>query len=414
MTKPGSPVDPVSRPADPASQRLLSGEAWRSLCQTLERAERFVLADDAPSSARDRAEGFRYLTRFLAAGIVSCVSHADPDYPLFGRMIDYAMPWGLDNPDCLYLISAIGGDAQYRVFGNRGSANHLDIQVNFGHFANGDISSWGTISSLDGFDLETAADGSFELQLGGERRPGPGNWLELADNAEFILVRQYFDDWENERPADLWIERVGAEYPLPPLGSESIAGRIDKLCRWLDKGATLWDQMSRGLLSMEPNSLLVHLPGPSSQRAGMAGQAYGMGNFRCAPNEAVVIDFVPPPCHHWSVSLANFFWESIEYASRQTSVNGHQAQLDSDGHFRAVIAHEDPGVANWLDPAGHQAGTLAARFLRAEAAPEPELRRIPLARLDDELPSDTARMTTDERRHALERRYRAVVRRFRC
>ena len=61
--------------------------------------------------------------------------------------------WGLDMPDCLYLFAPVRGDATYRIHGERGSANHFDVQVNFGHFASGDIGSWGTISSRHGGEL---------------------------------------------------------------------------------------------------------------------------------------------------------------------------------------------------------------------------------------------------------------------
>lgn len=405
MTNSGLPVDR----GDP---RLVSGEAWDALCDALKRAGQRVLADGAPDSPRDRAEGFRYLTRFLAAGITSCVSHDDPDHPVFGRMIEYTMPWGLDCPDCLYLYAAIRGDATYRIHGDRGTANHIDIQANFGHFANGDISSWGTISSIDGLELQVDADGRFELGLGAE--PRDGNWLRLEPGAEFVLVRQYFDDWENERPADLFIERVGAPVSIPPPRTEQITSRLEKLVRWLEKGGALWETMSRGLLSMEPNTLVVHLPENSDQRAGMAGQAYGMGNFHCELGGAVLVEFTPPPCHHWSLSLANYWWEAIEYASRQSSLNGHQAHLDSDGTFRGVIAHEDPGVPNWLDTSGHTRGSLAARFLRASAAPMLSLRGVPLDRVRDELPDDTPRVEAADRARLLERRRRAVLARYRC
>jgi hypothetical protein len=157
----------------------------------------------------------------------------------------------------------------------------------------------------------------------------------------------------------------------------------------------------------------VHLPQSADERAGMRGQAYGMGNFRCAPDEAVLVEFKPPVCHHWSVSLANWWWEAIEFGSRQSSLNGHQAVLDQDGVFRGVIAHADPGVANWLDPAGHSAGTIAARFLRADAAPTPRLRAVPVSALADQLPAGTARVERAERERMLERRRRAVVRRYR-
>jgi hypothetical protein len=390
---------------------VMNSEHWQRLIDTVAHAESVIVAHGTPELPVDRAEGYRYLTRLLAAGLVTCVEHADPDYPEFGRMMDLDMKWGLDCPDCLYLYATIRGDAEYRVCGNVGSANHIDIQVNYGHFASGDISRWGTISSINGLDLETNADGSFELFLGGDERSS--KWLALAPNAEFVQVRQYFNDWENECPADLYIERIGATYPAPRPTPEQIAARFERLRMWMERGGALWDRMSRGLLDMEPNSMVVHRPQDSDQRAGLGGQAYGMGNFACGPEEAVIVEFRPPDCRHWSVGLANFWWESLDFATRQTSLNGHQARLDPDGIFRAVIAHEDPGVANWLDASGHAQGTVAARFLLADIAPVPTLRRLPLADLASELLPDTPRVDASERQRILEQRYRAVLARYR-
>ena len=144
---------------------MLGGEAWDALCETLRRAGRLVLGEGVPDAPRDRAEGFRYLTRLLGAGRVVCIEHADPDYPEFCRMIEPTMSWGLDAPDCLYLYATVRGDACYRISGRRGSANHLDIQVNSGHFASGDISGWSTVSSLSALDLEIDPDGGLELIL---------------------------------------------------------------------------------------------------------------------------------------------------------------------------------------------------------------------------------------------------------
>jgi hypothetical protein len=403
-------ADPANL-ADPADARIMQGTAWAELCEKLHELSRLVVGEGVPDSPQDRAEGFRYLTQLLAAGTVVCVAHADPDYPEFGRMIDHTMKWGLDAPDCLYLYASVRGDASYRISGDRGTARHLDIQVNWGHFAEGDIAKWGTISSASGLDLDLGADDAFELVLGGERRPG--NWLALAPNAEFVLVRQYFGDWENERPADLTIERIGAEYPPPLVRTDQIAARLARLGQWLSQGGALWEEMSKGFLELEPNTLVVHLTEESDKRAGMAGQAYGIGNFRCQPDEAVIVELMPPPCRHWSVSLANWYWESLDYARRQGSLNGHQARLDADGIFRAVIAHEDPGFANWLDCDGHTRGTIIARFLLAESAPCPVLRSVPLARLAAELPEASVLVAPDERAEMLLRRHRALLRRHR-
>ena len=397
--------------SDPAAPRIMDGSAWTEFCETLQQASKLVLGPEVPDTPRHRAEGFRYLSRFLAAGIVSCVSHDDPDYPVFARMIDYTMPWGLDNPDCLYLYAPLRGGAEYRITGNRGSANHIDFQVNFGHYANGDVSSWGTVASLDGVDLEHSTDGRFELHVGGSQRTG--NWLPSRDDVEFLLVRQYFDAWEDERPADLYIERTGATYPQPSPRSDQVAARLEKLCRWLERGGALWERMSQGFQSMEPNSLVIHMPEDAGERSGMRGQAYGIGHFRCRPDEAVILEFDVPACRHWGVSLANHYWEAVEYASRQSSLNRSQSQLSADGHFCAVIAHEDPGVANWLDPGGNVDGTLSARFLHADHPPQPSFRVVALDELQGALPADLPRVEPAKRAEILQARRRAIIRRFR-
>jgi hypothetical protein len=401
----------VPTPPDPVDPRVMGGAAWDALCEALRASGRRVTGPDAPAAPADRAEGLRYLLRFLEAGIRLCVEYAEPDHPELCRMIERGMTWGLDCPDCLYLYAPVRGGARYRLFGTRGTANHFDVQVNYGHFASGDIASWGTLDSKSGRELELGPDGALELWLGPE--PRPGNWLRTAENAEFLLIRQYFDDWERERPADLWIERVGAPASAPRPRTDQVAARLDRLVTWLEKGGALWETMSRALLALPPNTLnVVKLP-DEDVRGGLKGQAYGMGNFRCASDEAVIVEVAPPRCVHWSASLASFWWESIDYATRQASLNGHQAGLDADGRFRGVIAHADPGVPNWLDAAGHEAGTIALRFLLAESAPEVRMRAVPLAELLSHLPPDTPRVGAEARAEALRRRHRAVIARYR-
>jgi hypothetical protein len=388
---------------DPRDRRVMSGEIWAELCEALQKSDRLVLADDVPDSPLMRAEGLRYLTRLFAGGIRLCLELADPDYPEFGRMVDTTLSWGIDNPDCIYLYAAIRGDATYRISGNRGSAHHFDVQINRGHFAQ--APDFGVVSTLNGFELEVEPGGSFELVLSPERHEG--NWLRLEPNAEWVLARQYFNDWENERPADLLIERVGAEYPPPPLRTDQIAARFDRLMTWLGTGASYWDEMARFSLQRDPNTIFFR-PLDQTDWGGLRGLAYGFGNFRCAPGEAVILELRPPKCHYWSFALANWYWESLDWSRRQTSLNGHQASLDSDGVFRAVIAHEDPGVPNWLDPAGHTWGTIMGRYLLTESAPEPSLRVVAQTELRSELPDDTPRIGAAARSEFLRRRRQAV------
>lgn len=401
---------------DPGDPRVVGGDLWSDLLATLDRARGIVLADDAPQSPRDRAEGFRYLLRYLAAGHHICVEHADPDYPRFARTVDITTPWGLDAPDCLYLMAPIRGDATYRIHGNRGSANHIEVQANFGHFAEGDIAKWGTISSRNGLELDVGPSGEVEIVLGPEPAPSPppSNWLPLRADAGFVFIRQYFDDWETERPADLIIDRIGATYPPPPLRTDQLAARVDRLRDWIEKAGRLWDQMSRVMVeNMPPNSLTVMAPRAEDAGGALKGQAYGMGNFHCAPDDAVIVELAVPRCRQWSVGLGNWWWESVDFQNRQASLNGAQARIDPDGVFRGVIAHDDPGVWNWIDTAGYTKGTLAARFLLAESAPKVTMTVVPRARLRERLPADTPRVTPGERSAALTRRRDALWRRYR-
>lgn len=390
---------------------------WLALARRIESAGRLPLAPGAPGSEDTRAAGVRYLARFLAAGLRVCLEGDDPDYPVFARMIDNAMSWGLDNPDCNYSWARVRGDAEYRISGWRGSARHLEFQVNTGHMGDGNIPAfgggdraWRTVSFLSGDALDCDAEGRFEIALGGPARER--NWLDLDPDASHVLVRQYFDDWERERPGSFAIERVGAAYPRPALTSERLERHLATLHTWLEAGLAGWDKMSRLLLSLKENELLVFDVSDDVDRPGLHGQSYGMGPFRCEPDEAVVIEFTPPRCRMWSVALCSFWFESLEFGQRQTSLNGHWAELDDDGAFRGVVTHEDPGVPNWIDTEGNTRGTLAVRFLFADETPRPRISVVKLAELSEHLPVGTRRITREERDAVLARRHRALQHRY--
>lgn len=352
---------------------------WRELCAALDRASCRV--DDG-----SRAEGYRHLARFLAAGLRSCVTHDDPDYPQLTRMIDYATPWGLDHPDAIYLYAPLRPEASYTLSGERGTANVFDAQVNAGHFSSGEVRAVETLRVYDEIPR-----GRFELKI----PPTP--------RARFLQIRQYFADWDDERPADLLIERDGAGYPIPAPSEALIERQLATLTDWVERAGAQWRAMSERFLSMPDNSVGVHRIDIEGAHGALPGQIYAMGNFRCAPDEAVLLRFEAPGCAHWNVSLSNGYWECVEYASRQSSLNHFQAAPGP-----CVIAHDDPGYANWLDPGGNVEGTLALRFHRAPVDPTISIERVPLA----ELSLDAPRVTPRQRAAALTRRRRAVLRRF--
>jgi hypothetical protein len=141
-------------------------------------------------------------------------------------------------------------------------------------------------------------------------------------------------------------------------------------------------------------------------------QAFGIGYFRLAEDEALLVEVKPPPAKYWSVHLGNYWMESLDFASHQSSLNGHQAVLDPDGIFRAVVSLRDPGVPNWLDSAGHSEGSMIYRWNQAEGAPIPTTRVVRFGEIRAALPAATAVVTPEERHATIEGRREHVRRRY--
>jgi hypothetical protein len=393
----------------PTAADVASGAVWQLFVERLAKAGALVWGANATDTPPRAAEGLRYLLRFLAAGISVCIEHDDTEAPELGHMIEDRMSWGLDNPDTLYNYTRVSGDATYRIVGTRGTACHIEFQVNTGHQSDGDFTGWRAVSALPGDDVECAADGSFSITLSRERTDG--NWMALDDAASFLLIRQYFDDWEIERPWELAIERVDGTVPSEPLSEAVMAARTGLLLDWIDVGLGCWDAISQGILGAPVGDITPFLP--PDEASGLKGQAYGMAPWRCRPDEAVVLELRPPTCRMWGVSLCDRYWQSIDFADRSSSINSAQATLTDAGVFVGVVAHDDPGVANWLDPGGETEGTIAVRYLFPDGVPSVRYRTVPRADLEASLPAGTPRTTAERRQEQLRRRRLAVARRYR-
>ena len=80
------------------------------------------------------------------------------------------------------------------------------------------------------------------------------------------------------------------------------------------------------------------------------------------------------------------------------------AAIDSDGKVRYVIAHQDPGIQNWLDTTGHYTGMLSQRWAYTDAPnelPTLEVTKVNFSDIDQHLPKDTSRITASERKEII-------------
>lgn len=165
-------------------------------------------------------------------------------------------------------------------------------------------------------------------------------------------------------------------------------------------------------LAAKPNDLSIFVePGPEA--AALHGLVYGVGSWRCAPDEAVIVKTALPACRYFSFTVTDWFSRSQEFTGRQSHLNHTQAYLEPGGTFRGVIAHDDPGVWNWLDRVGATSGGFFCRFLLpASPVPKPSFRVVPCHAVRDELPPGTPVVGPAERSSMLARRRRAALRRF--
>ena len=380
----------------------MNSAMWQAVSDAIAGLEEAVLNDPQVDDELVAAEGLRYLTRIIAGGIPLTMEGWDHLNPRLIQFLSPIVQFGLPAADCHYDTAAVHGDHTYRITGMRGTARMFDVETRTGHMAR--IAEWKLVDRRSDFDVNP--DGTIEVVL--SRDEQPGNWVRLADGPGSIVMRQYFYDWTTEEPAVLRIDRDGAAYPAPPLTAERVAEGLELLTTWL-----------RTIPIACRAAVATHYEAPAESVRfgqldfGWADLQYGKGHYRCGPDEAVILELTPPNAPYWGIQLGSHFWEARDWQLRQNSLNGHQAVLDDEGVFRAVIAQRDPGVANWLDAGGHQTGLIAIRFYKADSTPAPTLRTVAFAELAETLPTATARVSPAQREASVRARALSVYRR-RC
>ncbi len=232
-------------------------------------------------------------------------------------------------------------------------------------------------------------DGSFTI-IASAKEQAPGtNWLPMAPETRMIQVRQTRVDHRREELAQVEIERIDGPSQPRPLDP----ARLDRSLA----GAARFVTGCAGLFKSWADDFQAHvnrLPRFPHEKAFAAGGdpniAYYHSAWRLSPDEALVVEAEPPECDYWNFQLANYWIESLDWRYYRIHVNKGTAHYRPDGSVRVVVAHEDPGCENWLDPAGHPHGTMCWRWIRAEAHPEPRCRVVKLDALRRELAAEAS------------------------
>jgi len=369
--------------ADEAARRVLSGRSWAEFCDTLKAAGSAIAAPGAPQGDLDQAEGYRYLSRLVRAGLEAFVEYADPKAPVLRRMIHETAKIGADNPDNFYQNAAISGEYEYRLRGRRGTVHFLDLSTQSGDYGNG--GGLPLTGRLDSTELEIRQDGSFEVSVCCERKNG--NWLPMTPETSMLIVRQTFLDKGSEIPCELTIERIGGDGLPTPLSSERLERGLRMASNLLVGVPILFGRWVRGFRA-HTNRLPRMKPEISTAAGGDPDIAYYHSYWSLDAEQALVIDFVPPDCEYWNFQLNNHWMESLDYRYHTIHLNKQSARYSADGSVRIVVAHRNPGLPNWITTAGHACGTMCLRWVKAETYPEPHTSVVRLAELESERQSE--------------------------
>ncbi|MDJ0788914.1 MAG: hypothetical protein QNK05_19075 [Myxococcota bacterium] len=360
---------------DPVA-RVETAEAWDDFCETLKKAGAVLLRDDIDATPFEKGEGLRYLSRLLRGGLVNFAEGLGPKHPVL-RAMPEGVKMGLDNPDNYYLGAAINPAYTYRLTGTRGSIHYLSFAAQNQNFAATDKITGGA-GHLEDSELVLDSEGRFEIIA--SQKEHAGNWLRMVPDTKQILVRQTFLDRANEKEVTIRIECLDAEgAPPDPLDPARVPGALQGAALYA-MGCAQW--FANWVVDFRNHAPVnaFHLPDAENHRlvGGDPNVRLWLGLWELEPDQALVIEATPPPCHYWNFQLGNIWAESLDYRNRNVHLNSGSAVLEDDGSFRLVVAAEDPGVPNWLDTAGHHRGTMGVRWVRAEHHPEPRTRVVSL------------------------------------
>ncbi|MBW2448612.1 MAG: hypothetical protein JRG83_22225 [Deltaproteobacteria bacterium] len=205
-----------------AIRKVETAEAWHEFCDLMKKAGDVILREELEPSTFDRAEGVRYLSRLVRAGLISFAEASGAEHPVF-RTMPEMVKMGLDNPDNFYRSASVNPEYDYRLRGKRGSIHYLSLAAQNQNFA-AKSKITGGAGHLEDSELELGPDGSFEVIA--SQKEQPGNWLRMNPDTKQILVRQTFLDRLSEQPIDIEIECLSHEGPKPPLDPARVPGQL--------------------------------------------------------------------------------------------------------------------------------------------------------------------------------------------
>ncbi len=381
---------------------------WSEFAETVRTLPDRMLAK-LPASMRGDPQVQQEVARLALEALTSTTLEGiggDGDAPVFLPSIGQILNIGQPNADTIYRAATITPGASYRMRGKRGS---LRLSV-LAQVTPPTSPTDGPRSHLNLRELTVDNQGRYDVLLSQTRPAGyTGDWWQLDPKATRLMLRMVSADWGKEEEPTFSIERTDRAMGRPRPPAAQLEARLKALPKAIDFIALLFVDRVQKLAEQGYVNKLRSFQAPYGA---LAGQFYYEGVYDLKDDEALIIESdVPKKCDYRSLILTNEIYETTDWFNNHSSLNDTQAMPDSDGKLRMVIAARDPGVANWMDTAGHPRGMIQGRWTGCDSQPIPAVRKVKAGELARALPGDVRKVTPQERQAILRERRRALVER---
>lgn len=383
-----------------ARRRLNSGQAWDDFCDTLKLAGRHIEAFDGPLSDLDRAEWYRFMTRLARSSMERLIENAEPTRPRLRDMV-WRQSINVQTVDQDHLMCQFDEARDYRITGTRGTIPYFVMAVltcpapptpgaedwapqgldGLARFDPGNLKTTGFLASQQ---IPVGGDGTFEVILS-QHNPGPGKtWLKLSPETNCILIRLTWRDRAQDVAPAMTIERMDHAAPepiTPALIADGLAWTGQAVLGYAELVRNWW-QGSQGNFAARLNRL-DYSRAQYLSNGGVPDRHVAFGGWEKRLNEALVLEFTPPPCEYWNFQLCNIWQENLDtFEDGNGWINNTRHHTEADGRVRVVIAEHDPGLgSNWINSYGHERGIWGLRLVQTPQTVPVLLWRVPLAGL---------------------------------
>jgi hypothetical protein len=329
--------------------------------------------------------------------------HYCPPHRWFGVDVPGSRASGGDGPDQHYVLIPVTYGAHYDIEGRRFDPVPANIPLTIV----GNPSLTMTLGSLDLLQIKVSDGGHYRLTVGPEASDGDPNHIQVPPGALYLFNRECRSDWR-QVPSSWTVRRIDPP-AAGPWTDAQVAARAAAMM--IEDVPALYWFMSL-FAAMEPNTVSPLFG--TGRVGGLVSQTIMFARLQVDESHAFVFTIVNGDAPYRNIVLHDYWFRTIDYWKRQSCLNTGQSTPNPDGSFTYVVAHEDPGVANWLDPCGFEHLLVVNRWqgMRGGAEPTAEGRLVSISELESALPVDIPRVTEEQRAQQLRERYETFQLRF--